>query len=419
MGWIDYLMTVPVINAYIDFSSGAVFAPTMVLDSGVLGTNALGDSASVIVDVSSQVDSLSTTRGRNATSDQFQTGTMTLRIVDLNGDFNPQNPSSPYAGLLSPMRKVVISATYSGVTYPIFSGYITAYATTTPKSVGEVTYTVIQAVDGFRLANNAQVSTIDGAGVAQKSGTRINKILDAIGWPTGMRDVDEGLTTVQADTGTLRTGLAAMQNIELSEYGSLYVNASGDFVFQDRTVTTESIGGTPVVFNDNGTAIPYFNAKWLLNDSLIYNYATITREGGTVQTASNAASIEKYFTHSYNQSGLMMETDAEALNYALAYVASRQETSIRCDAITLDLYTNNYNDGIIAALDLDFFDPVTITTTQSGSSSITKTLQVFGVSHNLTPNSWKTTLTTLEPIIDGFILGSTEFGVLGTSVLAY
>ena len=412
-------MAIPVINAYIDFSSGAVFAPTMVLGTGILGTNALGNSASVIVDVSDQVDSISTNRGRNATSDQFQTGTMTLRIVDQAGDFNPQNPSSPYYGLLSPMRKVVISATYSGTTYPIFSGYITAYATTTPKFVGDLTYTVIQAVDGFRLANNAQISTVAGANVSENSGSRINKILDAIGWPSAMRDIDTGLTTVQPDTGALRTGLGALQTIELSEYGSLYVDASGNFVFQDRSVTTGSVGGTPTVFNDNGTGIQYFNAKWLLNDSLIYNYATITREGGTTQTASNAASIEKYFTHSYNQTGLMMDTDAEALNYAQAYIASRQDTSIRCDAITLDLYTKDYNAGITAALALDFFDPVTITTTQSGDSAITKTLQVFGVSHNLTPNSWKTTLTTLEPIIDGFILGSSEFGVLGTSVLAY
>jgi hypothetical protein len=49
-----------------------------------------------------------------------------------------------------------------------------------------------------------------------------------------------------------------------------------------------------------------------------------------------------------------MESDAVALDYAQAYVASRQETSIRCDAIVLDLYTDNYNTGIIAALDLDF-----------------------------------------------------------------
>jgi hypothetical protein len=113
-----------------------------------------------------------------------------------------------------------------------------------------------------------------------------------------------------------------------------------------------------------------------------------------------------------------METDAEALNNALAFVASRQETSIRCDAITLDLYTDNYTAGIVAALDLDFFDPVTITTTQPGSSTLTKTLQVFGVSHDIRPSNWKTTFTTLEPIIDSFIIG-TNYGILGTNTLSY
>jgi hypothetical protein len=108
-----------------------------------------------------------------------------------------------------------------------------------------------------------------------------------------------------------------------------------------------------------------------------------------------------------------------AKDYALAYIASRAQTSIRCDQIVLDLYEDNYNAGILAALDLDFFDPVTITTTQPGASSLTKTLQVFGVAHNITPTSWKTQFTTLEPIIDGFIIGSPDYAILGTSVLSY
>jgi hypothetical protein len=73
-----------------------------------------------------------------------------------------------------------------------------------------------------------------------------------------------------------------------------------------------------------------------------------------------------------------METDAVALDYAQAYVASRQETSIRCDAIVLDLYTDNYNTGIIAALDLDFFDPITVLTTQPGGSTIDKRYRFLG-----------------------------------------
>ena len=61
---------------------------------------------------------------------------------------------------------------------------------------------------------------------------------------------------------------------------------------------------------------------------------------------------------------------------------------------------------------------VTITTTQPGGSTLTKTLQVFGVAHSVTPNSWKTTLTSLEPIIDGFILDSSIYGLLDSGVLS-
>jgi hypothetical protein len=411
-------VTVPVINAIINFSTGAGFASPMILDSGVIGVNALADTTSVTVDVSNQVDSIRTNRGRTALSDIFQTGTMSLRIIDQNGDFNPMNTASPYYNLLNPMRKVTITATYGATTYPIFAGYITSYDTTTPRDVGEVVYTTIQAVDGFRLFQNAQITTVASATAGQTAGTRIGKILDQIGWPIGMRDIDAGQTTVQADPGTLRTSLGAMQLVTSTEYGSFYMDALGNAVFQDRALTSSSVAGTPVVFNDDGTGISYNNALWKLDDTLVFNKASITRTGGTTQVASNQASIDKYFLHSYQEQNLLMETDEEALNNALAFVASRQETSIRCDAITLDLYTDNYDAGILAALDLDFFDPVTITTTQPGSSSLTKTLQVFGVSHDIKPTNWKTTLTTLEPIIDSFIIG-TNYGILGTNTLSY
>jgi hypothetical protein len=377
------------------------------------------DSAGVIVDVSDQVDTISTSRGRNAASDVFQTGTMSLRIVDENGDFNPQNTAGPYFNLLSPMRKVQITATYDGVTYPIFSGFITGYNTVTPRNAGELAYTTITAVDALRLAQNAQISTVTGSAPGDLSGTRINEILDEIAWPATMRDVDAGLTTMQADPGTARTALAAMQTVTTSEYGALYVNASGSFVFQDRTVTVGSVANTPTIFNDDGTDIAYSNAVWKLDDTLIFNSASITATGLATQTATNATSIAKYFIHSYNQQNLLMQTTAEALNYAQAYVASRQETTIRCDLLELDLYTNNYDLGIKAALGLDFFDNVTVTTNQPGVSTITKTLQIFGVSMYIRPNNWKVSFTTLEPIIDGFIIGSTLYGVLGTNVFSY
>ena len=413
-------MPVPTVNAYINFSTGPSFAQALILDQGILDTNVLADTALLIVDVSDQVDGITTRRGRNAEADQFQTGTCTLRIVDQNGDFNPMNTAGPYYGLLDPMRKLQITATYLGITYPIFSGFITGYDTLTPQEAGvDVVYTTITAVDAFRLLQNAQITTVAGTSAGQLSGARINNLLDQVAWPASMRDVDAGQTTMQADPGTQRTALAACQTVATSEYGAFYVDATGSFVFQDRALTSSSIGGTPTAFTDTGGEIRYFDAQWVLNDVLIYNQANITRSGGTTQQTSNAASIAKYFLHSYTQTDLLMQTDAVALDYGQAYVASRAETSVRCDALTLDLYTENYNAGIVAALGLDFFDPITVTTTQPGSSSLVKTLQIFGVAMTIKPNKWQVKFTTLEPIIDAFILNSTEYGVLDTSSLSY
>ena len=412
-------MTLPTVNVIINFSTGPSFAQSLILGSGQLDVNVLADTTAVIVDVSNQVSYIKTQRGRNALSDQFQTGTLTLRIVDQNGDFNPLNLNSPYTGLITPMKKVQITATYSGITYPIFSGFITSYVNTQPADSLEVAYTTITAVDAFRLGNLAQISTVTGATAGDLSGTRINQILDEIDWPLTMRDVDAGLTTLQNDPGTARTSLQAMQVVTDSEYGALYVDASGSFVFQDRSVTAGSIGGTPTVFADNGTGIKYANAVWILNDSLVFNSASVSRAGGTPQVATNADSISKYFLHSYNLQDLLMQSDSVALDYAQAYVASRAETTIRVDSVQLDLNTPDYNSGIIAALDLDFFDPITVITTQPGGSILEKTLQIFGVAYEITPSSFKTVWTTLEPVIDSLILNNTIYGQLDYNVLSY
>lgn len=413
-------MALPTITARIDFSTGPGFASPAVYGVGIYGVNAYAASAtSVTVDVSSRVDRIEINRGRNVTADLFQSGELSLRILDTNGDFNPMNTASPYYGLLNPMRKVTIVANFGGVNYPLFAGYITDYQTVTPKFVGDLVYTTIRASDAFRLANLATITSVAGAVAGELSGTRIGRILDQISWPASMRDIDAGKTTMQADTGASRNALSAMQAVELSEYGALYVSAAGSFVFQDRTATSTSVTATPTVFDDVGIGIQYANAQWVLDDRLVYNSANVTRLGGVLQNASNADSIALYFLHSANYTDLLMETDAEALSFARAYVASRQATVVRCDSLTLDLYTASYDAGIIAALSLDFFSPVTITTTQPGASTLSKTEQVFGVQHSISPSSWKTTFVTLEPVIDAAIYGSTLYGVYGESVYGY
>ena len=121
----------------------------------------------------------------------------------------------------------------------------------------------------------------------------------------------------------------------------------------------------------------------------------------------------------HTKEDLLHQTDADVMDTAKAYVVSRKDTDIRIDAMTLDLTTPSYTAGIQAALGLDFFDPVEISNEQPGGSTLTKTLQIFGVTHQITPTTWQTTFTTGEPLIDGFIIGNARFGIIGSSVMTY
>ena len=407
-------MATPTLVVTFDFSSGAVFNYPFIIGEGVLGVNVLADAAALVVDISDQVNKVTIRRGYNLLQEQFQAGTATVRILDQNGDWNPTNPASPYYGLLVPLRKVRISADDSF----LYSGYTTAYNYTWDKEQN-IGYVDVELSDAFRLFNMSSITTVTGATAGETTGNRITDILNTIGFPTSMREIDAGSTTVQADPGTARTSLQAIVNMEFSEQGGFYCLPSGDVRFISRSAIQAKSGANPTFFSNDGTGIGYRNIVTALDDKLIINTTSITRAGGTAQTASNTASQIKYFPHSYTATDLLVQTDAQALDIARAYTATRAETTLRVDALTLDLNTADYAAGTTAALTLDFFDTIRVKNVGVDGTVIDKTLQCMGVSHEITPGTWNTTFVTSEPIIDSFIIGSSLYGIIGTSVMTY
>ena len=234
-----------------------------------------------------------------------------------------------------------------------------------------------------------------------------------------MRSIATGNTTVAADPATTRTSLSAIKNIEFSEQGAFYVSPTGNAVFLNRKAIIQKSGANATSFANDGTGIGYKNIVFNFDDKLIINQCNVTRSGGTLQNAYNSTSIAKYFPHSINFTDILVQTDADALDIARTYVATRAETTIRFDAMTLDLNTPDYTAGITAAITLDFFDTVAIKNVGQDGTVIQKTLQCMGFNHEITPNSFNTTITTSEPIVDGFIMDSSLYGIIGTSVMTY
>jgi hypothetical protein len=408
------------ISVSFDFSSGATFnLPFVIGDAkyGVLGTGTLAASTvpTPIIDLTPSVRSITIENGRNIQSDTYQAGTAVIRVYDSDGSWNPQNTSSIYYPFLVPLRKIRVAATTATAQEFLFSGYTTEYRYFYDQAEN-VGYVDIYAADAFRLLNLAQVTTVTDSGAGQATGTRIGKILNEIDFPANMRTISTGQSLCQADPGTLRTSLSAIQNVEFSEQGAFYFDGSGTAVFKSRNEVASSISGTPIDFNQTGD-IPYKNLVFAFDDKLIINTASIQRIGGTAQVYQNADSVTKYFPHQYSAQDLVIDTDANALNIAATFVATHAETTIRIDAMTVDLLdTAVPTDTMIG---LDYFTNVRISNIQPDGSTIVKTLQVQGLRWEISPNAMQCTVTTLEPIVDGFIIGSAERGIIGVSAMTY
>jgi hypothetical protein len=411
---------VPNFGAIIDFTDGATFISTaFTLDNsakGQLGTAQLAN-ADDSVDVGSIALQASIRRGRNRILDTFEAGTATVVLQDDNGNFNPSNASGPYYGKILPLRKITIYADYNGTRYTLFNGFIMQYITHFAVGVNDRSSVTLMCVDGFRMLTNLQVSAITGTAAGDATGTRIGRLLDVANWPTSQRALDTGSSTVQVDPGTAnRSMLDAIQTVaDKSEFGAFFVDRKGTATFISRNNLSLKAANPATIYSDDGTQISYQGIELTHDDVLIVNDVTVQRLGGTAQQVTDATSITTYYQHSGVRSNILVQTDAEALSQAQMLLACRKDAVLHISSFSLNLFDPSKTTRIVAGLTSEIFDVIQVTKTMPGSTSITKTLFVQGVQHDMTKRSFDTKLLTAEPIISSFILNSSVAGVLDST----
>jgi hypothetical protein len=416
----------PTVGVSIDFQNGPAFGNPLLLDDPTtpLGTGILADLPSDVVDVSDIALSISIRRGKNRILNKVEAGTATVVLADNNGNWSPANTASPYYGKLLPLRKIRIWADYndgSGLkrTY-LYSGYITTYNSTYGLGIDDTSKITLQAVDGFRLLNSIGITTVPGAGV-QLSGARVNALLDVVDWPSSQRNVQDGNSTMIADSGEAnRTLLDAIQLVESSEFGGWFVSKEGNATFYSRDTVSKKADVDPIVFSDDGTGIGYQQIEFANDDTLLVNDVTVTRVSGTAQNVFDQPSIDTYFLHSGKRDGILVQTDAEALNQAKTLLVARKNTTDRIESMTINLLDSSSPTKINAGLQSELYTLINVTKTVPGGSTITKELFVQGIQHDITLNKFTTKFLTAEPYIQAFILDSTTTqGKLGSGILSY
>jgi hypothetical protein len=219
--------------------------------------------------------------------------------------------------------------------------------------------------------------------------------------------------------------LAAIQTIETSEFGAFYINPQGQARFLDRTDVSELADSFPQIYTDTGFGIRYVNLDFAYDDQLILNDVTVTRyNDGTLpapvpQQVVDGPSIATYFRKSGQRSDILVQTDAEALDQAQMLLVARKNATLRIDSMDLTLSSEDTEPEAITKLSNDIYKLVIINKTMPGGSTVSTELFIQGVQHDITPDSWRIKLLTAEPIIQAFILDSTNQGILGTNALSY
>jgi hypothetical protein len=168
----------------------------------------------------------------------------------------------------------------------------------------------------------------------EKTGLRIGRVLDEMGWPSAYRNLATGVVTITSYVPATFNTLDYCQLVADTEDGQLYVDGQGRLTFRDANWRTETRSATPqATFGDGPGELGYQDIVLNLDDTLVYNRIAVTNANGSVQTVDDLTSQTTYFIRAYARNTLL-QNDAATLTLANTILARYKDASLRVEQIT-------------------------------------------------------------------------------------
>jgi len=307
-----------------------------------------------------------------------------------------------------------IGANQEMVVGNLATGYIpTGHTSGIIGTTDEAALYVGTALTAARIAAHASARATPWNG--DLTGTRIGRILDAAGWPAADRNIDAGTSTLQSsDVGG--TALTALQAVEQTEFGALFVTAGGQVRFISRySLLTAPYITAQATFGDSGTELEFGDLTFEYDDKLIFNEAQVSRSGGTVQIVADATSQAKYLRRTKVVGGLLHQSDSTSLDAANWIVNHYKDPLLRVTGLLLEPSAGNDATHFPQVLGRELIDRVTINRRpQNLGAAISQDSQIQGITHQVNMKTGWVTRWDLSPAETQvyWILGTAGFSEL-------
>lgn len=411
------------VDAYSDIYSdlyGAEALPAVIVE--IAFDNNPGDTSLSWTDVSDHADDLIWRRGRQNELDRIEAGTATILLDNADRRFDPAYADGPHYGQLLPMKRIRVTASWRGSTFPIFYGFVEGWLQEYTGENGALTIVPLRCVDVFKALS---LLTLTGSYPEETTGERINRVLDALGWPEDDRDIDDGQSTVQASTLEGVSALAHLQLVNDSENGLLFISRDGKVTFIDRHALILAELDESLTWGDEDPEYPYTGITLDPGDSNLWNDATVTAEGFDSQNAQDAASIELFLRRSLTKETLLASESvmADLAYFLLSRFSQPEQRVIGMTSDGLPDGTLNMWETFTAVLNREIGDKLIVHRRPTGGGDeIEQYSVVEAIGGSVVGPSWQFTfnLSPAETISSYWVLGDAVQGLLGeTTRLAF
>jgi len=259
----------------------------------------------------------------------------------------------------------------------------------------------------------------------QSPGQRVGAVLDVVGFPSSMRLLDPGSSTLMPEVGDLQkvNALDYIHYVEDSELGWFFVDAAGNARFIARnSFTRPPLNAVSYTVGDiwppSNTELPLEDTDIDYGSTLVYTEAEGTRQGGDTQYVyADQGTLDGYGKRTISLTNMLNTSDQEVIGLLTYLVQQYKTPRLRIQKLILNPLDNDLVWQMVLNIEIGMVIEIKLRP-PGGGDPIQATGRIQHIDHTISKKKWVCEVALASTDVQNYlILDDSARGLLDSSNL--